>query len=392
MSVLGCRTLQSGKEFSAFNLAVEWLDAQQITQIFDEADTTAPFYQTPTASPPSPPTLSTLTTPKSNQSTPCDQPATSSKTLTAAERKKPGSKRRKQEKREQGRVDSSDPMLKSAAKKNMLQTRSDTTALPHTKRSWIGKLQAQDGSESSNIDPPSPGALPAIGMVSHSYTQENVDRLSGTTGFLYVPWGGELTIPIVNSSCRNFALLGSKPKDLVGWQAVTDGATRLIGQMWPSKLQNHPVNMEITDKMLAHIFYQQIVGFTNCLVQVLASTLFGFCQSQMARLAAWDRALRWPFEHSIFAACTFNFGPRASTCPHLDFGNLTWGLCAITALDSFDADRGGHLILWDLKMVIQFPAGATILIPLAILRHSNVPVQCHETRCSFVQYTSGGLF
>ncbi|KAJ6489100.1 hypothetical protein C8R45DRAFT_868549 [Mycena sanguinolenta] len=452
MSVLGRRTLRSGKEFSAFDLAVgtplalreffsvadclkEQLDAQQITQIFDEADTTAPFCQTPTASPPSPPTLSTLTLPKSNQSTPRDQPATSSKTLTAAERKKLGSKRRKREKREQGRADSSDPTLKSvhfdrceAAKKNVLQIRSDTTALPHTKRSWISKLQAQDGSESPNVDPPSPGALPTAGMVPHSYTQEDVDRLSGTTGFLYVPWGGELTIPIVDSSQRNFALLGGKPKDLVGWQAITDGATELMcsllsqghftnedwhhrhanpddlfpatsrglshggGQTRPGELQNQPVNMEITDKMLAHIFYQQIVGFRNCLVQVFAPTLFGFCQSQMARLAAWDRALRWPFEHSIFAACTFNFRPRASTCPHLDFGNLAWGWCAITALGSFDADHSGHLILWDLKMVIRFPAGATILIPSAILRHSNVPVQRHETRCSFIQYTAGGLF
>ncbi|KAJ6450264.1 hypothetical protein C8R45DRAFT_1043701 [Mycena sanguinolenta] len=405
MSVLGRRTLRSGKQFSTFDLAVERLDAQQITQIFDEADTTAPFCQTPTASPPSPPTLSTLTLPKSNQSTPRDQPATSSKTLTAAERKKLGSKRRKREKREQGRADSSDPTLKSvhfdrreAAKKNVLQTRSDTMVLPHTKRSWIGKLHAQHGSESPNVDPPSPGALPTAGMVPHSYTQEDIDRLSGTTGFLYVPWGGELTIPIVDSGRRNFALLGGKPKDLVGWQAVTDGAAELMrlshgsGQTRPGKLQNHPVNMEITDKMLAHIFYQRIVGFTNCLVQVFVSTLFGFCQSQMARLAAWDRALRWPFEHSIFAACTLHFGPRASTCPHLDFGNLAWGWCAITALGSFDADRGDHLILWDLKMVIRFPARATILIPSAILRHSNVPVQRHETQCSFVQYTAGGLF
>ncbi|KAJ6447726.1 hypothetical protein C8R45DRAFT_850695, partial [Mycena sanguinolenta] len=95
---------------------------------------------------------------------------------------------------------------------------------------------------------------------------------------------------------------------------------------------------------------------------------------------------------SIFAACTFNFGPRAVTRPHLDFGNLAWGWCAITSLGWFDADRGGHLILWDLKLVIRFPAGSTIFIPSAIIRHSNVPVQPHETCFSFTQYTAGGLF
>ncbi|KAJ7937906.1 hypothetical protein B0H13DRAFT_1580401, partial [Mycena leptocephala] len=58
----------------------------------------------------------------------------------------------------------------------------------------------------------------------------------------------------------------------------------------------------------------------------------------------------------------------------------------------FDPDFGGHLVLWDLKLVIRFPPGATILIPSAIVRHSNVPIRPDERRCSFTQYTAGGLF
>ncbi|KAJ7800267.1 hypothetical protein B0H14DRAFT_3092679 [Mycena olivaceomarginata] len=81
---------------------------------------------------------------------------------------------------------------------------------------------------------------------------------------------------------------------------------------------------------------------------------------------------------SVFAACTFNFGPRAICAPHLDFANLSWGWCAITALGDFDPDLGGHLILWDLRLVIRFPPGSTILLPSAIIRHSN--------------YTAAGLF
>ncbi|KAJ7903758.1 hypothetical protein B0H14DRAFT_2328860, partial [Mycena olivaceomarginata] len=102
--------------------------------------------------------------------------------------------------------------------------------------------------------------------------------------------------------------------------------------------------------------------------------------------------LNWPFVGSVFAACTFNFGPRAVTCAHLDFGNLAWGWCAIMSLGWFDADRGGHLILWDLKLIICFPPGSTILMPSAIIQHSNIPVQPHEKHFSFVQYTAGRLF
>jgi hypothetical protein len=92
-----------------------------------------------------------------------------------------------------------------------------------------------------------------------------------------------------------------------------------------------------------------------------------------------------------FAAATFNFGPRTVTFPHLDFANLVWGWCAITVLGDFDPDKGGHLILWDLKLTIRFPPGSTILIPSALIRHSNTSIQPHEKQFSFTQYTSAGI-
>ncbi|KAJ7479920.1 hypothetical protein FB451DRAFT_1031381 [Mycena latifolia] len=86
------------------------------------------------------------------------------------------------------------------------------------------------------------------------------------------------------------------------------------------------------------------------------------------------------------------FGPHAITVHHLDFGNLSWGWCVITALGWFDPDLGSHLILWALKLIIHFPPGSTILIPSAISCHSNVPIGRDEIRYSFTQYTAGGLF
>jgi hypothetical protein len=117
-----------------------------------------------------------------------------------------------------------------------------------------------------------------------------------------------------------------------------------------------------------------------------------FFQAQMDLLTESQPSLVWNFVGTVFAACTFNFGPYALTVPHLDFGNLAWGWCVITALGRFNPDLGGHLILWDLKLVIRFPPGSTILIPSAIIRHSNVPISNNEFRASFTQYTAGGLF
>jgi hypothetical protein len=117
-----------------------------------------------------------------------------------------------------------------------------------------------------------------------------------------------------------------------------------------------------------------------------------FIQVQMTILVESQQSLVWKFVGPVFAACAFNFGPHAITVPHLDFGNLSWGWCAITALGRFNLDLGGHLVLWDLKLIIRFLHGSTVLILSAIIRHFNSPVVVHEFRASFTQYTTGGLF
>jgi hypothetical protein len=67
-------------------------------------------------------------------------------------------------------------------------------------------------------------------------------------------------------------------------------------------------------------------------------------------------------------------------------------MCAVQALGDFNPKEGGHIILWELKLVIEFPPGALILIPSATVTHSNLPVGPGEHRASFTQYTGGGLF
>jgi hypothetical protein len=50
--------------------------------------------------------------------------------------------------------------------------------------------------------------------------------------------------------------------------------------------------------------------------------------------------------------------------------------------------RPPHIV----ALVIEFPPGASIAIPPAIFRHSNVAVQQDENRFSITQYTSAGIF
>jgi hypothetical protein len=98
------------------------------------------------------------------------------------------------------------------------------------------------------------------------------------------------------------------------------------------------------------------------------------------------------FPGSTFACASMNFGPSVRSFKHRDSLNLPFGWCAITALGDFDAKNGGHLILWELKLAVEFPPGSTILIPSATLTHSNTAVCSQESRLSLTQYSAGGLF
>ena len=91
-------------------------------------------------------------------------------------------------------------------------------------------------------------------------------------------------------------------------------------------------------------------------------------------------------------SAAFNVGNRVATKKHVNSQNCPFGWCTITALGDFDASKGGHLILWDLGLVLEFPAGACICLPSALVTHSNIPTADDELRMSFTQYCSGEIF
>ena len=117
-----------------------------------------------------------------------------------------------------------------------------------------------------------------------------------------------------------------------------------------------------------------------------------YSAEHLSQLHSHDPSLKRIFPSSIFAATTYNLGPRTVCLKHKDFANLSFGWCAVTAPGAFDYKKGGHLVLWDCHLVIEFPPGCMILLPSAILTHSNVAILPKETWYSFTQYTAGGIF
>ncbi|KAJ6458088.1 hypothetical protein DFH09DRAFT_961241, partial [Mycena vulgaris] len=101
--------------------------------------------------------------------------------------------------------------------------------------------------------------------------------------------------------------------------------------------------------------------------------------------------LRDNFSGGAFAASEFFLG-SAESPPRLDDRDMLWGWRGLTSLGTYDSRFGGELILWDEKLVIKFPVGATFLFPAAFMRYSFTAIRPWERRYSFSQYSQGALF
>ncbi|KAJ6474076.1 hypothetical protein DFH09DRAFT_1343350 [Mycena vulgaris] len=342
MSNLPLHRTRSGKEFSAFDLALSHAIppnfhfdigdslclrlAEQEDAVEEEEVVAPPPNHAPVPAPA--PTPATAPVP------PPPPPSSSS-----LERSKGKSKTRHEKKRAKTRAMCNNPQLKSvhrkrveAAKVSALQLDLDATALPPSPPGWA-------------VVP-----LATTGLGGVSYSQAEVDELSRTQGFMYISWLGLLTIPLLDSHRQVIALLALPSCSKSAARAYTsrrNGYTTVVrrthslrsraaDRMEPGQLNNNIANTMLTDELLAHEYFRSLAAFANLLFSLWAPLLFAFYQS-------------------IFAACTFNFGPRAICAPHLDFANPSWGWCTITALGDFDPDVGGHLILWDRTSSYVFP-------------------------------------
>jgi len=127
-------------------------------------------------------------------------------------------------------------------------------------------------------------------------------------------------------------------------------------------------------------------------MEVFSPALQEFVATTLKKLKDFNPEIRYPYKNHPFAALTFNLGPAACTIPHKDLKDLGWGWCAVTSMGRYDHTKGGHLVLWDLNLAVEFPPNSTIFIPSAILRHSNTAVGPAEHRSSVTQYNSAGLF
>lgn len=194
---------------------------------------------------------------------------------------------------------------------------------------------------------------------------------------------------------RGFDLKASERSHRRGeFPALAVGVSYGNGQTVPARLAAGDTgpHSEGLHRLIGSPVVQRVAAYGDSALQLWAPRLYSHYRQHVEEMHRALPRLRRNFRKSVFSCTTFNFGPNVRTFAHRDTLNLAYGWCSITALGRFDHTKGGHLVLWDAKLIIEFPANSTILIPSSTVLHSNIAVQKGEERASFTQYCAGGLF
>ena len=100
-----------------------------------------------------------------------------------------------------------------------------------------------------------------------------------------------------------------------------------------------------------------------------------------------------PTDSSLpFTSYTLNVGKQCVCKAHKDGANLSTGLCLVCPFGNYDYQQGGHLILHELKMILEVPPGYMVLFPSALITHENIPIQENEDRRVITGFTPASIF
>jgi hypothetical protein len=104
---------------------------------------------------------------------------------------------------------------------------------------------------------------------------------------------------------------------------------------------------------------------------------------------------RGPSEIVPYTGMTVNLGgpdeTGVVTRDHVDCMDYTRAPCTLYNFGSNNYRTGGHLILHDAHLLVEFPPGSIISFYSSIMRHANTVVGCKEIRETLALYTAAGL-
>ena len=120
--------------------------------------------------------------------------------------------------------------------------------------------------------------------------------------------------------------------------------------------------------------------------------LFDYYDSTLIDICRNSPECFYPYEDLPFQSYAINVGRQSICRAHIDGENLATGLCLVIPIGTFDHKKGGHLILHELKLILELPSSSIVLFPSAVVTHENVSIGPTEERRSITAFSSASSF
>ncbi|KAJ3557640.1 hypothetical protein NP233_g11688 [Leucocoprinus birnbaumii] len=249
-------------------------------------------------------------------------------------------------------------------------------------------------------------------------------------GYKVVEWDGIETIPLLDDQDRIFMVLAGRPNspeyvvacdDLYNF--ITDTLTMAsANSKFPDELRHHKrgnyttldagiaysqgmttlsnhslvgVVQEAANTILSSDLVNRVQGHLDATHAKFAPKLHAFTRRYVRKVfkkSRFHRKLRRLNKQSFYVCASANSGSKALTTRHTDEMNLGFAWCGVLNVGDFDPLLGGHLVLEELRFVVQFPPNSAILLPSACIHHCNTTIQEAEKRAVLTFYNPGGMF
>ncbi|KAI0088584.1 hypothetical protein BDY19DRAFT_906589 [Irpex rosettiformis] len=203
-------------------------------------------------------------------------------------------------------------------------------------------------------------------------------------GYRVIEWDGKDTKALLDKDRRIIAVCAGHPTALTDWQDVVDGI-RVAIQELERKFDFRGHNERRGDYVSANFGVSFGGGQKRPGILKMSEKNYAAVQEFLDRLDYVQLMVRLAEHYPRFEPPI----PRSVFCYEM---NKASGVCPIFNTGTFDPKKGGHIILPQLRILIEFPPGTVILLPSATLVHGNVDIQDHEERESVTLFTAGGLF
>ncbi|KAF9027690.1 hypothetical protein BDP27DRAFT_1437082 [Rhodocollybia butyracea] len=230
-------------------------------------------------------------------------------------------------------------------------------------------------------------------------------------GFTHIPWKGKVPVCVVDNQDRVVLVAAGQPND-PSYATDAECMAELMLKMgestdWEKEEKHHGrgdysyadygwsygkgqqqpqclggQRQEMMARFVNKPCTQRVAAFQSASFALWFPKSYAEFHRQNLQLKEKIPTFEGNIKGSVYLCCTANCGPNSWTHIHQDGLNCAGACCTVTSGGPFDPTKGGQLIIWDLKLIFDFPPGSTILLPSALFRHLNIPIQKGEKRVS----------